>query len=78
RVVHDLAGLSEEEFLKRVSDHFELSRVGDGDKLRGQPTGKGHIGMCLRGAWYRLAVKEGTYRVDDPVNAIDVQVTGRG
>ncbi|MCM1101615.1 MAG: DUF1015 family protein [Clostridium sp.] len=55
RVVKDLNGLSREEFLDRVSAHFEIRR--ESDDLRGKgyaPTKKGEFGMYLDGAWYCL------------------------
>lgn len=72
RVVRDLAGFSEEEFLERVSVNFEVSKVANGGKV--EPDRLMEVGMCLRGQWYRLKVKEETYPAEDPVKSLDVQI----
>ena len=63
----------EEEFLERVLVNFEVSEVADGGKV--EPDCHMEVGMCLRGQWYRLKVKSGTYPAEDPVKSLDVQVT---
>lgn len=70
RVVKDLNGLGEAEFLERVEGIFHVEKAGT-EPYR--PERKGIFGMYLGDCWYRLAVKEppcGT----DPVSALDVAV----
>ena len=82
RVVKDLNGLTEEEFLGKVAEHFELAKLeGNGDGSNGgngaarySPRVKGEVGMCLRGTWYRLTAREASVPKNDPVNSLDVQV----
>lgn len=69
RVVKDLNGLTEEEFLEKVQEKFFLSAC-DG---RSKPQEKGTITMYLAGRWYRLTVRE-EYRSKDPVQGLDVSV----
>ncbi|CAM9772373.1 unnamed protein product [Chrysoparadoxa australica] len=71
RYVKDLAGFTEAQFLERVAVCFEVTQVGPGlPKLSG-PT---EVGMRLKGCWYHLKCKEGTFDPKDPVNGLDVQV----
>ncbi|MBR3436570.1 MAG: DUF1015 domain-containing protein [Lachnospiraceae bacterium] len=72
RVVKDLNGLTEEEFLARISEDFELTEVsGKGTPYR--PEEKGSFGMFLSDKWYRLRVKEAPQSAD-PVKSLDVSV----
>jgi len=85
RVVKDLNGWTEEEFIGRVSEHFEvrkLSAAAAANAAAGKvereeshsPAAKGEVGMCLRGTWYRLKVREMSVPKKDPVNSLDVQL----
>lgn len=67
RVVKDLNGLTEEEFLQKVSERFEVSKLAKPKK----PERKGQMTMYLRGSWYDLAVR-GEYVKNDPVEGLDV------
>jgi uncharacterized protein (DUF1015 family) len=71
RVVKDLNGLSEEEFMKKVSVKFEISEIG---KTAFQPEKKLEIGMYLGKTWYKLTARKGTYNEQDPVGSLDVSV----
>ena len=71
RVVKDLNGLSEEEFLSRVGEAgFEVTCLG---KEPYAPEEKGTFGMFLAGDWYRLKAGK-ALRSDDPVKGLDVSV----
>ncbi|MDE6208331.1 MAG: DUF1015 domain-containing protein [Lachnospiraceae bacterium] len=67
RVVKDLNGNTEEEFLEKVSKCFDIEKVTDPYL----PEVKGNIGMFLNGEWYRLLAKE-EIKVSDPVAGLDV------
>lgn len=67
RVVKDLNGLSMEQFLKKVSEKFEMFPIKGPDR----PEKKGQIVMYLHGSWYRLAMRS-AYIQDDPVEGLDV------
>ncbi|MBW2276233.1 MAG: DUF1015 domain-containing protein [Deltaproteobacteria bacterium] len=69
RVVLDLAGLSENEFLDRVGEKFEVA-PSDAPK----PGRATEFGMYLGGKWYRLTAKVGTYDAGDAVNSLDVAI----
>lgn len=69
RVVKDLNGLSETEFLIKLAEKFDFEEVSQPFS----PKKKGEIGMCLKGQWYHLTVHE-ELMVDDPVNGLDVAI----
>lgn len=69
RVIRDLAGMSKQEFLKALSENFEVA-VSD-DPV--SPDQKGTFGMYLDHSWYRLiAHKE--ICPEDPVEGLDVSI----
>lgn len=70
RVVRDLNGLSETEFLERVSESFVLETIG---KEAYAPAEKAEFGMYLEGSWYRLTAKP-QIRNADPVAGLDVSL----
>ncbi len=69
RVVTDLNGLTEEEFLERLGDSFEVEASPDGAC---RPSGLREFGLYLKGRWFRLRAKEEARPDDDPVAALDV------
>lgn len=72
RVVKDLNGLTEEEFLQKVSEKFRIQVLEDGKK----PEHKGQMTMYLHGRWYALETKT-EYRQDHPVEGLDVEYLQR-
>lgn len=70
RVVKDLNGLSEEEYLKQVEEAFVVEAVGD-DAY--SPDTKGSYGMYLNKKWYRLTIKD-SFISKDPVKGLDVSL----
>lgn len=70
RVVKDLNGLSEEEYLKQVEEAFVVEAVGD-DAY--SPDTKGSFGMYLNKKWYRLTIKD-SFISKDPVKGLDVSL----
>ncbi|CAB1100002.1 unnamed protein product [Ectocarpus sp. CCAP 1310/34] len=72
RVVRDLAGFSDEDFLERVSVNFEVSKTPEGSKV--EPGRVREMAMCLRGSWYTIRAKEGTFPAEDVVKSLDVQI----
>lgn len=69
RAVHDLNGLSEEEFIKKISEKFTVEKE-DYKK----PVKANTFGMYLKGTWYKLTAKKGTFDEADPVNSLDVAI----
>ncbi len=70
RVVKDLNGWTEEEFLAKVSEIFAVEELG---KDLVKPEQKGCFSMYLKGTWYRCAIAPKD-QTDDPVEGLDVSV----
>lgn len=70
RVVKDLNGASEEEFLQKIQGVFDIAEQGD---VCHKPEKKGQISMLLGNTWYLLEVKA-EYQNDDPVDGLDVAI----
>lgn len=69
RVVKDLNGFTEEEFLDKLNNDFSIVKEPKAFKPQEPHT----FGMYLNGQWYRLAALEGTFATD-PVNVLDVSI----
>lgn len=69
RAVKDLNGLTEEEFIAKVSEKYDVI---DSDTAV-TPENKGEIGMYLGDKWYKLVTKP-EYRNDHPVEGLDVSI----
>ena len=69
RVVKDLNGLDEAEFLKSVQEDFEVETV----QNQFGPARLHEIGMYLGRKWYKLTAKEGTFS-NDPIGVLDVTI----
>lgn len=72
RVVKDLNGYSEEEFLKKIEEKFEVA-VYEG-KGAFHPEKSHTFGLYLGGKWYCLRAKAGTFPEGDPVASLDVSI----
>ena len=70
RVVKDLNGLTEDEFLKKVQELFDVKPVGTTER---KPQKKGDFSMYLGGQWYMCTVRE-VDRSSDPVRGLDVSL----
>ena len=71
RVVADLCGDTSEQFMAKVSDKFDIAEMTRPTK---SIEGKHTFGMYLEGKWYLLTAKEGTFDVNDAVEALDVSI----
>lgn len=70
RVVKDLNGLGEGEFMERVKGEFEVECLGTQPC---RPKEKGTFGMYLGDCWYRLSLKE-PVKEGNPAETLDVAV----
>ena len=73
RVVKDLNGLGQEEFLAAVSERFEVQKRGGAGTGAFGPEEKGTFGMFLKDRWYSLKVKP-EFVSSDPVKGLDVSI----
>lgn len=72
RVVKDLNGLTDEEFLQKVGEKFVVEDKGT-EIYR--PAALHNFSLYLGGKWYSLTVKEGTYDDNDPIGVLDVKIS---
>lgn len=69
RVVRDPNGLSEEEFLSRVSDNFVITDSGET-----VPQDRAQICMYLSGKWLTLRFAVDFIQAPDPIESLDVSI----
>ena len=69
RLVKDLNGLSEEEFLQKLSESFDVTKA----TAAVRPEELHQFGLYLNKQWYTLKAKEGTYK-NDPIGVLDVTI----
>lgn len=72
RVVKDLNGLSEAEFLHALEADFVVEKKG---KEIYKPQHLHNFSLYLGGEWYSLTAKEGRYNDQDPIGVLDVTIS---
>ena len=72
RVVKDLNGLTDEEFLQKLGEKFVVEDKGT-EIYR--PAALQNFSLYLAGKWYSLTAKEGTYDDNDPIGVLDVKIS---
>jgi uncharacterized protein (DUF1015 family) len=70
RVVKDLNGLSEEQFIEALKENFTVSVFTEGAF---KPKHLHEFGLYINKTWYKLIAKEGTYTTD-PIGVLDVTI----
>ncbi|MFA5659042.1 MAG: DUF1015 family protein [Oscillospiraceae bacterium] len=71
RVVTDLNGLSNEQFLGKLNEVFEIKLVGNEIY---KPEALHVFSLYLEGQWYSLKARPGTYNDNDPIGVLDVTI----
>jgi uncharacterized protein (DUF1015 family) len=71
RTIKDLNGLTEDELIKRLARSFVVEDKGN-DIYR--PAGLHNFSMYLKGRWYSLTARDGTYNDNDPIGILDVTI----
>ena len=72
RVVKDLNGLTEAEFLNALKENFDIQEVGTEIY---KPARLHNFSLYLGGKWYSLTAKPGTYNDNDPIGVLDVTIS---
>ena len=72
RVVKDLNGLTDNEFLAKIAEHFDIEDKGT-DIYK--PTRLHNFALYLGGHWYSLTAHPDTYDDHDPIGVLDVTVS---
>lgn len=73
RVIRDLNGHEPADFLKKLEESFEVTRVDAAYK----PDRPASFGLYLDKSWYRLVLKPELIPQNDPVARLDVSLLGR-
>lgn len=74
RVVKDLNGLTDDEFLEKLKAHFTVVPKG---RLQYAPRQMHEFSLYLSGVWYSLIAKDGTYDSSDPIDVLDVSISSK-
>jgi uncharacterized protein (DUF1015 family) len=69
RVIKDLNGLSEQDFIEKLKADFTVEKIG----AALAPRQLHEFGMYLGKSWYRLTAKPGTFTTD-PIGVLDVTI----
>ncbi|MDE5713632.1 MAG: DUF1015 domain-containing protein, partial [Muribaculaceae bacterium] len=72
RVVKDLNGNSEGEFINKLKENFDVEEKGEDTY---SPSGLHNFSLYIGGKWYSLTAKPGTYDDNDPIGVLDVTVS---
>ena len=72
RVVVDLNGNTEEQFLEKLGEKFIVEDMGTEIY---KPAKLHNFSLYLGGKWYSLTAKEGTYDDNDPIGVLDVTIS---
>lgn len=71
RVVKDLNGYSDDDFIAKLNESFEVTKMGEEIF---KPEHLHEFSMYLGGYWYKLVAKDGTYDDNDPIGVLDVTI----
>ncbi len=74
RVVKDLNGLSDEDFLAKLKEDFEVTCMGAAPY---RPTRLHEFSLYLGEAWYKLNLRPGRCDEESPIESLDVSVSSR-
>ncbi len=74
RVVKDLNGLTETEFINKISEKFEIEKSSE-QVIK--PNKLHCFSMYLNGKWYSLKAKDFTYDDNNPIGVLDVTVLSK-
>lgn len=72
RVVKNLNGLAETDFLDKLKTNFTVEEKGAEIY---KPAGLHNFSLYLAGKWYSLTAKPGTYNDNDPIGVLDVTIS---
>lgn len=72
RLVRNLNGLTDEQFLKALKADFEVEKMG---KQIYKPQRLHNFSLYLSGEWYSLTAKQGRYDDQDPIGVLDVTIS---
>ena len=74
RVIKDLNGLTDEQFLDALKKNFDVECKGE---EMYKPNALHNFSLYLSGKWYSLTAKKGTYDDNDPIGVLDVSISSK-
>ena len=74
RVVKDLNGMSEGQFVEALRTDFDVERIGTEIY---KPARLHEFSLYVGGTWYKLTAKPGTFDPADPIGNLDVDISSR-
>jgi len=74
RVIKDLNGLSENDFIEKIKQNFIVTEIGNNVY---KPNKLHNFSMYLSGKWYSLSANSNTYNNNDPIDVLDVTVLSK-
>ncbi len=72
RAVADLNGMTQDAFLRKISEKFEVR-----DAKQPEPAKAHEIGMYLGGKWLAIEAKPGTFEAGHPIRSLDIDILQR-
>lgn len=70
RIVQDLNGLTDKQFLKKIEKYFTVEEK----EKQVRPQEKATFGLFLSNKWYLLTLEDKTFDKNDPVASLDVSI----
>lgn len=71
RVITDLNGLTEDEFLQKLAAKFDVKKIGSEIY---HPIGHHNFAMYIDHTWYSLTAHRNIYNDEDPIETLDVKI----
>jgi uncharacterized protein (DUF1015 family) len=71
RVVKDLNGLGDDEFMEKLSQSFTVEDMGTDEY---KPASLHEFSMYMNNHWYKLTSHDNTYNDNDPIGVLDVTI----
>ncbi|MEO6670644.1 MAG: DUF1015 family protein [Ferruginibacter sp.] len=69
RVIKDLNGLSEDDFIKKLEEKFTIEKK----EKAYRPEALHQFGLYMNNQWYKLSSRAGTY-TEDPIGILDISI----
>ena len=72
RVLKTLNGMSSDEFMTKLSEHFDLSPIPEGESTK--PAGLHHFSLHIDHKWHKMVLKESSLDKTTPITQLDSQI----
>ena len=74
RLVKDMNGLTEVELLNKMSENFDMEKIGSNTY---KPAHLHEFSMYVNGSWYKLNARQNTFDENDPIGILDVTILSK-